>query len=256
MSPAELALPLAVAAASLSSWLCWDMGGRVEREDTQAIAAGRMGRDELLRAIDEKTLSPAAATAARGEGLLTPEEHGRADAGYSLRCRRARWLPAEAGWLALALAGMAALALAGADACSMASAACACACAALDSRRRLASWRALAPMWALGAAAAGQGPAAAAGRLALALALCKLAGRLLRRVNGGAVGRGDDALLACVAAGCASPARLLALCAGAVCVLAAQAIWLRSRGRRGEPQPLACALVVPYMVAMAVPVFV
>lgn len=231
------------------------MGARVAAEDAALCAeGGEEARDVLMCAASEGTLSPAVAEQALGAGLLSAE--------VAVKCATKEYrdryglvtshgVPYEAVWAAGTAACLAGLALTGAGYAALVSCACAMASCWLDSARRLAAWPLALGTWAAGAMAAGLAWPWAAGSLAASAGVFALSGAASRRAKAGSVGRGDDMLLACTLAACGSLPRACAFLAALCAVLAGQMAWLRARGRRGERQPLACALAAAYLLAWA-----
>lgn len=245
----------AVAAACAAGLACHRLGGAAEGEDMAAVEAGDASYAPLLEtAAEEGTLSPGCAAAAARKGLLSP---GRALAcsGERYAARHGlvttRGVPYEVFWWALFAALLGIAEALGAPPLALGSIGCALASAAADRARRMEWWPLPLAQWALGSAAAGLRPFAACLALAAALLLMKASGMLLRKMSPRAVGRGDDLLLACAAAGCGSVDRLLAMCLVLCLVLSTQAIHLRLKGKEGVPQPLAVSLALPYLLSWA-----
>lgn len=254
-----LAWPAAMCAACAATLLERRFARRVEEEDLSRIAAAPRGEErtalseELARAQGEGLLSPAAAEAAQAAALVGPRElDGAYRDRYGLVARvRGRAVPFAALWAVGGAAALAVCACAGATPLAVCSGACMLGSAALDAGRRTVSPALALAQAALGCAAAGAGPVPAAIAFAVSLAAFSAFGALARRRNAAALGGGDAWLMAAAAAPAMfSATRALALCGLLVAVLGAQAAWLRHAGRRGEPQPLACSLVLPYLAAM------
>lgn len=247
---------IALAAACAAGLACHWLGEAAEREDLAAVAAGDASYAPLLgTAAEEGTLSPAAAELAAAHGLLSPEKA----AACSGESYAARWglvtgkgVPYEALWWALFAALLGIAEGLGAPPPALGSIGCALASAAADRARRMEWWPLPLAQWALGSAAAGLSPLPACLALAGAMLLMKASGALLRKMGPRAVGRGDDLLLACAAAGCGSLERLLAMCLLLCLALAAQAIHLRLKGEKGVPQPLAASLAPPYLLSWVI----
>ena len=254
-----IAWPAAAVATCAATLLERRFGCRVEDEDLADIAAAEAGEgrdglsEELSRARAEGLLSPVACEAAQRAGVVGEEEiDGAYRDRYALVARvHGRAVPYAAFWAVGGACALAACAAAGAGPLATCSGACLLASAALDGARRTVSPGLAMAQAALGCAAAGAGAAPAALAFAACLAAFSVFGAAARRRNAAALGRGDAWLMAAAAAPAMfSVARACALCGLLVAVLGAQAAWLRGRGRRGEPQPLACSLALPYLAAM------
>lgn len=248
-------IAMSVCSAAAAGLCARAMGARVAEEDALLVEeAGEEARAVLGRAAAEGTLSPAVADEAFAAGLL-PEELGEECVSKAYRDRygllTAHGVPYEALWFASTAACLAGLSLAGAGTAALATCALALASCWLDSARRLAAWPLALGTWAAGAWASGLAWPWAVSSLAASTAAFALSGAVSRRVRKGSVGLGDDMLLACTLAGCGSLPRACAFLAALTAVLAVQMVWLRTHGRRGERQPLACALAAAYLLAWA-----